>query len=174
MTQDRVDPGERIPLAAQVVDPTYTDVNNARVVAHVTAPSGKTADVAMDWAVSRDGEYHGSFVPDEEGLYAVKVSAAKDQKDLGSDIVHVRAAPGDAEYFDAAMRAPLMKRIAEETGGRFFTAETAAALPEAISYSGRGVTVVEERDLWDMPAVLLLLIALTGTEWIYRRARGLA
>ena len=63
-----------------------------------------------------------------------RMRAAKDQKDLGADIVHVRAAPGDAEYFDAAMRAPLMKRIAEETGGRFFTPETAAALPEAISY----------------------------------------
>jgi len=25
-----------------------------------------------------------------------------------------------------------------------------------------------------MPAVLLLLITLTGTEWAYRRARGLA
>jgi hypothetical protein len=35
------------------------------------------------------------------------------------------------------------------------------------------VTVVEERDLWDMPAILLLLIALTGGEWAYRRARGL-
>jgi uncharacterized membrane protein len=174
LTQDRVDPGERIPLAAQVVDATYTDVNNARVVARVTAPSGKTADVPMDWTVSRDGEYHGSFVPDEDGLYSVKVSAAKDQKDLGSNLVHVRAAPGDAEYFDATMRAPLMKRIAEETGGRFFTPDSVAALPEAISFSGRGVTVVEERDLWDMPAVLLLLIALTGTEWAYRRARGLA
>ena len=174
LTQDRVDPGERIPLAAQVVDATYTDVNNARVLAHVTTPSGKTTDVAMDWTVSRDGEYHGSFVPDEDGLYTVKVSATKDQKDLGSDVVHVRAAAGDAEYFDAAMRAPLMKRIAEETGGRFFTAENAAALPEAISFSGRGVTVVEERDLWDMPVVLLLLVTLTGTEWAYRRARGLA
>jgi hypothetical protein len=156
------------------VDATYTDVNNARVVAHITAPSGKTSDVTMDWTVSRDGEYHGSFVPDEDGLYTVKVGAAKDQKDLGSNIVHVRAAPGDAEYFEATMRAPLMKRIAEETGGRFFTPENAAALPEAIGFSGRGVTVVEERDLWDMPAVLLLLIALTGTEWAYRRARGLA
>jgi len=174
LTQDRVDPGERIPLAAQVVDATYTDVNNARVVAHVTSPSGKTSDVPMDWTVSRDGEYHGSFVPDEEGVYAVKVAAAKDQKDLGADVVHVRAAPGDAEYFDAAMRAPLLKRIAEETGGRFYTPENVGALPEAISFSGRGVTVVEERDLWDMPAVLLLLITLTGTEWAYRRARGLA
>ena len=72
------------------------------------------------------------------------------------------------------MRAPLLKRIAEETGGRFFTPADAASLPEAISYSGRGVTVVEERDLWDMPAILLLLIALIGGEWGYRRARGLA
>ena len=81
---------------------------------------------------------------------------------------------GDGEYFDAAMRAPLLNRIAEETGGRFFTPATAAALPEAISYSGRGVTVVEERELWDMPVLLLLLLAFIGTEWAYRRSRGLA
>ena len=57
------------------------------------------------------------------------------------------------------MRAPLLKRIAEETGGRFFTPANAASLPEAISYSGRGVTVVEERELWDMPVLLMLLLA---------------
>ena len=28
----------------------------------------------------------------------------------------IRVAPSDAEYFDAAMRAPLLKRLAEETG----------------------------------------------------------
>jgi len=89
-------------------------------------------------------------------------------------VLHLRASAGDSEYFDAAMRAPLLKRIADETGGRFFTPDNAGGLPEAISYSGRGVTVVEERDLWDMPILLLLLIALTGTEWAYRRARGLA
>ena len=37
---------------------------------------------------------------------------------------HVRAAPGDAEYFDATMHAARLQRIAEETGGRFYTAET--------------------------------------------------
>ena len=72
------------------------------------------------------------------------------------------------------MRAPLLKRIAEDTGGRFFTPDNAAGLPEAISYSGRGVTVVEERDLWDMPALFLLLIGLMSAEWGYRRLRGLA
>ena len=47
-------------------------------------------------------------------------------------------------------------------------------LAEALTLSGRGVTVVEEKDLWDMPALFLLLVAFAGGEWIYRRARGLA
>jgi hypothetical protein len=88
--------------------------------------------------------------------------------------MHVRVSAGDAEYFDAAMRAPLLKRIAEETGGKFFTPANASALPEAVSYTGRGVTVVEERELWDMPALLMVLVALVGAEWGYRRVRGLA
>ena len=88
--------------------------------------------------------------------------------------MHVRVSAGDAEYFDAAMRAALLKRIAEETGGRFFTPANAASLPEAVSYTGRGVTVVEERELWDMPALLIALIGLVCAEWGYRRARGLA
>jgi hypothetical protein len=84
----------------------------------------------------------------------------------------VRSTSADNEYFDATMRAPLLRRIAEETGGRFYPNDV-TSLSEAISYSGRGVTVVEERDLWDMPAVLLLLIGMIGGEWAYRRGRGL-
>jgi hypothetical protein len=34
--------------------------------------------------------------------------------------------------------------------------------------------VREARDLWDMPAVFLLIALLLGAEWIWRRARGLA
>ena len=65
------------------------------------------------------------------------------------------------------MRSSLLTRVAEETGGQFFTPANAASLPEAISYSGRGVTVVEERDLWDMP---IILIAPAGA---YRRRMGI-
>jgi hypothetical protein len=72
------------------------------------------------------------------------------------------------------MRAPLLQRIAGETDGRFFRATDADQLPDAISYSGRGITVVEQRELWDMPIVLFLLLGLMGAEWVYRRGRGLA
>jgi hypothetical protein len=67
-----------------------------------------------------------------------------------------------------------LKRIADDTGGRFYTAASVSALPEDLKYTGRGVTTVEERDLWHMPIVLLLLVALVSAEWAYRRAVGMA
>ena len=173
-TADRVEPGEPIKLSAEVLDRAYVEVNDSRVIARVTSPTGKSTEVPVEWTVTKDGDYRTSFVPDESGVYDVSVTAARDQKDLGSAAMHVRVSAGDAEYFDAAMRSTLLKRIAEDTGGRFFTTADVAALPEAISYSGRGVTVVEERELWDMPALFLALISLVAAEWGYRRVRGLA
>jgi uncharacterized protein YneF (UPF0154 family) len=35
------------------------------------------------------------------------------------------------------------------------------------------VTVVQEKDLWDMPVVLALLVGLVGGEWFLRRKVGL-
>jgi uncharacterized membrane protein len=173
-TADRVEPGEAVKLSAEVLDAAYAEVNDSRVVARVTSPSGKTAEVPVEWTVTKDGEYRATFTPEESGIYDIKVAAARDQKELGVAAMHIRVSAGDAEYFDAGMRAPLLKRIAEDTGGRFFTPATAASLPEAISYSGRGVTVVEERELWDMPALFLALVGLIAAEWGYRRMRGLA
>jgi len=173
-TSDRVEPGEPIKLTAEVLDSAYVEVNDSRVVAKVTSPSGKLTELPVEWTVTRDGDYRATFTPDEAGIYDIKVSADRDQKALGSSEMHVRVSAGDAEYFDAGMRAPLLRRIAETTGGRFFTPADAGSLPEAISYSGRGVTVVEERELWDMPVLFLVLVGLIGAEWGYRRMMGLA
>ena len=172
-TADRVEPGEPVKLSAEVLDPAYVEVNDSRVVAHVTVAVREN-----DRSAGRVDGDQGRRLPHD--VHARRIRhlrragrrAERDQKELGTSAMHVRVSAGDAEYFDAAMRAPLLKRIAEETGGRFFTPANAASLPEAISYSGRGVTVVEERELWDMPALFLLLVGLVGAEWGYRRVRG--
>ena len=46
--------------------------------------------------------------------------------DVGRAVAHVRAAPGEQEYFDATLRAGTLRRIAEETGGRYYTAGSAS------------------------------------------------
>ena len=124
------------------------------------------------WSGARDGLYRGTFVSTGSGTYEIAVDSSRGSAILGSATAYVRAGPSDAEYFDAAMRAPFMRRVAEETGGRFYRAEDTSTLVDAITYSGRGITVTEDRELWDMPIVLLLALAFMGAEWGYRRSRG--
>jgi hypothetical protein len=38
---------------------------------------------------------------------------------------------------------------------------------------GRGETVREQKELWDMPAVFIALLVLACSEWLYRRRKGL-
>jgi uncharacterized membrane protein len=175
LAPDRIEKGEPVTISAEVFDPEFKGVNDGRISARVQSPSGKTEDVAMEWTVEHDGEYRARFTPAENGLYKVTVGGTtRDGRDVGRGSAQVRVAPSDAEYFDAAMRAPLLRRIAERTEGRFFRADETGKLVDAITYSGKGITVVEERDLWDMPILLVLMLGFMGGEWLFRRSRGLA
>ncbi|MGI9076744.1 MAG: VWA domain-containing protein [Gemmatimonadaceae bacterium] len=170
-----VSPGETVHLLAEVRDSAYLKVNGGEVVARVTDPSGAPIDVPLRWAVERDGEYRGSFVGEEEGTYSVRAEARSgDTKVTLSDSAFVQVAESEAEFFDAAMRAPLLQRIARETGGRFYRPNDVGRLPDDLALSQSGVTVLEQKELWDMPAVFLLLGILAGAEWVYRRLRRLA
>ncbi len=171
---DQAEAGEEVTLIAEVSDPGFLEVNDASVSAHVTGPNGAAIDVPMQWTGERNGEYRGIFTPTDNGSYEVKVDASRAGTTLGTNIAHVRVAPSDSEYFDAAMRAPLLRRISEETGGVYYTPQTVSALADDVKYTGRGVTTVEERDLWDMPIVLILLLGVMSAEWGYRRIRHLA
>jgi uncharacterized membrane protein len=171
---DRVEPGEQVALTADVVDPTFVEINDAQVVAHMTGPNGDVVDVPMVWTGERSGQYRGVFTAADQGVYSAKVEATRAGKTIGAGLTQIRSTPSDAEYFDATMHAARLQRVAEETGGRFYTPETLPGLAEDVRYTGRGVTTIEERELWHMPIVLIALLALVGAEWGYRRVVGLA
>ena len=174
-TPARVQKGEPVSLSAEVLDKEYKGVNDGRITTHITSPSGKTEDVPMEWTVEHDGEYRARFTPAEDGLYTLSVGGLTGKgEDTGRGTASLRVAPSDNEYFDAAMRAPLLQRLADETEGRFYRARDVSQLPEAITYSGKGITMVEERELWDMPIMLVMLLSFMGGEWLYRRRHGLA
>jgi hypothetical protein len=171
---DQVNPKNPIAMRTSAVDSLYLPRNDAKVVAHITSDSGVSRDLPLDWAIDRDGEYRGTFTPDQPGVYTIQVSATLPNGARAADTGYVRVADLNTEYFDAEMRAPLLQRIANETGGRFYTPQSASTLPEDVAMSKHGITVVNQMDLWDMPAILLLLVALVTAEWSYRKARGLA
>jgi uncharacterized membrane protein len=171
--QEQVEPGEMVRLVVNVGDSTYIEVNDASVTARITSPTGAVEEVPAIWTVEADGVYAAEFRPAELGDYEIEVAAEREGHVLGTDLTYVHAAPSDEEYFGAARRTALLERVADETGGQFYTPSTVHTLPDDISVTGAGVTLVEEMDLWDMPALFLLMLVLMGAEWAYRRLRGL-
>jgi hypothetical protein len=171
---DQANPKNPVVIRASVADSIFVPRNDAKVIAHLTSDSGYARDLPLDWAIDRDGEYRGTFTPDQAGVYTVRVTATLPSGAAAGDTGYVRVADLNTEYFDAEMRAPLLQRIATETGGKFYTPATAKTLAEDVALSKHGVNVVNQMDLWDMPAVFLLLVALVTAEWSYRKMRGLA
>jgi uncharacterized membrane protein len=175
VSSDRVDPGEPVTIETTVVDKQFVELNDATVLAQVARPDGTTENVPLQWTGERDGQYRGTFTSTGAGAYEVSVDASRGGGEIvGTGVAYVRAAPSEAEYFDPTMHAQPLQRIAEETGGRFYTADTADGLAEDVRYAGRGVTSVEERELWNMPIILITLMGLVCAEWGYRRLVGLA
>ena len=171
--RDAVEPGERVRITATVLDSTYLEVNDASVLATVTSPAGDQEQIVMDWTVDEDGVYAAEVLPAFAGDWMVDVSAAGGEVILGAGALQISAGPSDAEFFDAGRRTPVLERLAQETGGRFYTPDNVSSLPEDLQFTGAGVTLTEERDLWDMPILFILLLGLVGAEWSYRRIRGL-
>jgi hypothetical protein len=166
--------GQTVTVLAEVNDSAFLEINDARVDAIITAPDGTTETRTLDWTVERDGEYSGTFEPTMEGEYRVDVLATRRSGGvLGEDQTHLSVGPSLEEYFDANLRRPFLERLSQETGGRYYSPEDAERLAEDISITGAGVTLTEERDLWDMPILFFLFVSFLAGEWILRRRKGL-
>ncbi len=166
-------PGEPVSLRAEVRDAAYLGLNGARVRATVVDPLGEETTVPLEWTVEKDGEYRGAFVPRHPGPYEVRLEAVDAGETVGGDETRLVAADLPTELFGAEMNGDLLRRVARETGGRFYTAANVDDLARDVPYTESGKTVIESRELWDMPAVLLLLLASLSAEWLLRRRWGM-
>jgi uncharacterized membrane protein len=166
-------PNQRVTLRVELADSGFAKVNDAGVLAQVSAPDGTVSPVPLDWILGQDGSYGGAFVPSSEGSYRIDLETVRGRDTLRLEPAALKVADRGADFVNAEMRAPLLKRIADETGGRFYTAATVARLADDVQYTESGVTVTDAKDLWDMPIVFLALLGLLGGEWAYRRRRGL-
>lgn len=169
-----VSPGSVVGIRADVSDETFIRVNDATVTAMIQKPNGDVQEADLHWTVDKDGEYSGEFRAEERGVHEVRVVARRAGKALGEDVAHVRVADLQVEFRGAEMRGDLLRRIATETAGRFYTPGSVSQLAEDLTYSPKTATVVDEKELWDMPAIFLGVLVSLCMEWLYRKHRGLA
>ncbi len=174
VSADRVEPGRPVTITATVQDSGYVPIEGADVTAVVSDAAGVERTIPLAWTGGGEGEFRGTLVPQSDGMHQIRVEARRRGTLVGTARAWVEAGDLGAEAFGAGRRTGLLRRVADETGGRFYTSASVASLPEDVGLTEAGVTVREQRDLWDMPVLFLLFVTLIGAEWAFRRVRGLA
>lgn len=169
---------EAVRLKVEVGDEKYLHVGGAQVTARVTTPSGKTLEVPLK-AANEDGfdGYAGALTGDEDGLYKVEVTAKRGDKTaalLGTAQSSFLVGALNREAYEAAQNRELLRRVAADTGGNYYTLSQTDNLLEDIKHIESNNSVKVTYDLWDMPINFLLAVALAAAEWFIRKRRGLA
>jgi hypothetical protein len=106
------------------------------------------------------------------GTYVADMTANQGALSAGRDTIAFQRQDGIAENFHTGQNAALLKSLAAETGGRYWSPDDLDGLARAIPFSDAGVSVQKFQDLWNMPAVFVLLILLRMGEWLLRRRWG--
>ena len=162
----------RVRLRAEVRTKTYDIANNAIVNVTVTPEKGEPHTVELHPSPDEAGVYLGEVTAATPGAYRMEAKAFVGDESLGSAVTHVLRQDGVAEDFQPAQNRELLSRLAEQTGGRYWGLDELAGLPEEIRFSEAGISARETLDLWDIPAMFLLLAGLKAAEWLLRRRWG--
>jgi uncharacterized membrane protein len=174
LDKDSYGTGEEAKVRVSVADKAYAPVDDATVWLKVTDPTGTIRDVQLEWAIEDEGIYVGAFHVHREGVHKVEVTARMPSGEVEEASTQFLAAEPNAEFIDAGMNADLLRKLANVTGGKFYTDENADRLVDDLKHLRKFTTVETQRDLWDMPLVLFLLFGLFGLEWFIRRRKGMS
>ena len=161
-----------VEFRADVRDKSYNPVPASTVEARIMGPAGIAAMLPMTPDSSQPGIFTAKWDAPKPGSYVVEVLAKNGKEEMGRDVFTMIRQDGVAESFHAEQNRQLLEGLSRQTGGNYYTPETAKALPDDIAYSEAGVTTRETKDLWNMPAIFIALLGAKAAEWMIRRRWG--
>ncbi|HLQ76702.1 MAG TPA: hypothetical protein VK210_05075, partial [Terriglobia bacterium] len=167
-------PGESVNLTADVADKSFNRLINARAIVKVTDPMGVVQALPMDWSGSEDGTYRAQVHAGVEGVYQIQVEAAQGEQNLGTYKSAFQVKNRPVEYYNASLDANALKSIAGQTGGRYYPLSKMGDVPDDAIYVEGESSFVEQKELWDVPALFMILCVSLGGEWLLRKMKGLA
>ncbi|HUT35137.1 MAG TPA: hypothetical protein VNE39_16720 [Planctomycetota bacterium] len=166
--QSQTPVGHTITLATRLVDPTYQPIREAHLAVRVLRPSGRVSHIYPRDGRGTPGLYEYTIALDEPGQW--KVEVAHDDKSAVEEFV---AGESDDELDDPRARPEAMAELAQATGGRAFTPEEAATSLSELPIAPRRITQTATIALWNLPATMVLLIALVALDCFIRKRRGM-
>ena len=166
-----VDPGgDGLALRLALRDERFEPVVDAQVRARIAAPDGEILEASLGVA-GATGAFGATVGATTPGVYRVDVTTTSGTEEH-TVTQFARVGGADAEYFGATLNRPLLERIADATGGRYWAPENVAGIAQAVALGGVGVREQRVLPLWDAPFFYLMIVLLKCIEWSLRRWWG--
>ena len=170
--------GAPVRIAVGLRDARGEPIAEGTVRVAVDGPDGAPEPVSpltLRPAPGRPGRFEASFTPSRAGRFLLTLDG-DDVGAAGDVTATLTAALPEVELATVRQDVPVLKTLAEETGGAYLAlADAPAALPALIEPRDRTVTVEESvHALWDERWVLFLIVGLFGFEWLIRKLSRLA
>jgi uncharacterized membrane protein len=166
------DDERRVTLEAELLDEKFEPIDDARVDLSVAPEQDAAYSIQMQPSGNNDGRYVANIDAPSAGLYRIDMSAHAGGAAVGTASTYVRRNDGSLEHFGARQNRPVLERIASMTGGRYWTPDQLGELAAAVPYSKAGIVERQTLDLWNLPIVFLVLLALKLGEWLMRLKWG--
>jgi len=167
-------PGESVRLSADVSNKSFERMNNAKVVAKVTNPDGVTEAIPLDWNGAAEGTYQAELNATAPGVYQVEVDATQGTENLGSNHASFQVEDRPVEFYNASLDSRLLQSVATSTGGRYYPLSKLGDVADDAQYVEGETSFIEQKELWDVPFLFMLLCMTLGGEWFWRKRKGLA
>ncbi len=161
-----------VQFAAEIRDARFEPVNDAKVELRIAPERGPPFSQLMQPSGRNDGRYVATIDAATAGVYRASILARRGQEELGRAFTHIVRTEGQAERFATHQHRAVLGRIAQMTGGRYWTLDELDGLASAIPYSKAGVIERRTLELWNLPIVFIVLLALKLGEWLIRLKWG--
>jgi len=166
------DDERNVRLVAELRNERFEPINDASVELRIAPQTEPAFTQPMQPSGQGDGRYVAGIDAASAGLYRIEMTARAGGREVGSAITHVLRNDGVAEHFATNQHRAVLERLAAMTGGRYWKLSDLDGLAAAIPYSKAGVVERQTLDLWNLPAVFLLLLLLKVSEWLLRLRWG--
>jgi hypothetical protein len=169
---ESLEPGEAAAVGVDVHDATFAPVADASVTVSMSVGGGAQQTLPVHRADSA-GHLTASFVPPSDGVYRFHAEAMRGSTVVGTADRAVYVGGSDREFTDPRLNEGFLRRLADESGGRYARASDASQVLSSLDDFARRATVQEHRDAWDRAWVFTVLVLLLVAEWTLRRRWGL-
>ena len=167
---------EKVRVTAYIYDESYTPIDDAQLKTQIQIPgspdnSGGLA--GLEFIADGGGRYSAEYTPAGDGHHKIHVEAHHDGRLLGKGSAEFIVQTTALEFQDTQLKETALKDLADVSGGSYRHLDDVSDLPLAIKDVSDSYAFIRERSLWDNAIMMVIAVALLGTEWLIRKRKGL-